>query len=325
MTTTPLDSLHVIPLPTPFPGLGAVNVYLAEGDPLTLVDTGLRWEPGEQALEAGLAALGYRIEDIGRIIVSHSHVDHFGLAGHIVARSGAEIWSHPYNAAWMADLHGERTKYRDFYMRLYEEAGVPAAMMKQIFAILLGFSEWVDGGEVTHPIGDGDRIEMAGYSWQALHTPGHSNGVVCLYQPDTRVLLSSDHLLPTISSNPIVEPPPEGGERPRKLMLYIEQLRRIAAMDIAVALPGHGEPILDHRTLIAERLAFHEARADEVAAALAGGERTLYEVTQVIFPDMDLVNAFLTLSEVLGHLDILEAVGRARQVRRGAVVYWQAV
>jgi glyoxylase-like metal-dependent hydrolase (beta-lactamase superfamily II) len=323
MSNTPLDSLHTIPLPVPFPGLDAVNVYLADGDPLTLFDTGLRWKPGREALETGLGALGYRIEDIGRIIVSHSHVDHFGLAGQIIARSGAEIWSHPYNIPWMADLMGERAKYRDFYLKLYGEGGVPRDILEQVFAILQGFSEWVDNVTVTHAIDDGDTLEMAGHHWQVLHTPGHSQGVICLYQPDTRVLLSSDHLLPKISSNPIVEPPQAGQERPRKLMIYIEQLKRIAAMNVSVALPGHGEPIDDHRALVAERLAFHEQRAEQVLDALGDGERTLFELAQVLFPRLDAVNAFLSFSEVLGHLDILEVTGRARQIRRDGLVYWQ--
>jgi glyoxylase-like metal-dependent hydrolase (beta-lactamase superfamily II) len=324
VSNTPLDSLHVIALPIPFPGLETVNVYLAEGDPLTLFDAGLRWPPSQQALEAGLDSLGYRFEDIGRIIVSHSHVDHYGLAGRIVARSGAEVWSHPYNIPWMADLAGEREKYRDFYQRTYGEAGVPEKMLEQVFTVLQGFSEWVDSVAVTHPVGDGDSLNMAGHRWQVLHTPGHSNGVICLYQPETRVLLSSDHLLPTISSNPIVEPPPEGSERPRKLLVYIEQLERIAAMDVAVALPGHGEPIHDTRALIAERIAFHERRAAQVLAALANGGRTLFELSQTLFPKMDFVNAFLALSEVLGHLEVLEVGGKVRQVRRDGLIYWQA-
>jgi glyoxylase-like metal-dependent hydrolase (beta-lactamase superfamily II) len=322
VSNTVLDSLHTISLPVPFPGLDAVNVYLAEGDPLTLFDTGLRWQPGQDALEAGLDVLGYRIEDIQRIIVSHSHVDHFGLAGQIVARSGAEVWSHPYNIPWMADLLGERAKYRDFYLKIYGEGGVPRDMLEQVFAILQGFGEWVDSVTVTHAIDDGDTLEMAERRWQVLHTPGHSHGVICLYQPETGVLLSSDHLLPGISSNPIVEPPEAGQERPRKLMIYIEQLKRIAAMDVSVALPGHGEPIDDHCALVAERLAFHEQRAKHVLAALDNGKRTLFELTQLLFPRADSVNAFLALSEVLGHLDILEMAGQVRQIDRDGLVYW---
>lgn len=323
MSGLALESIHAISLPVPFPGLETVNVYLAEGERLTLFDTGLRWQPGQEALEAGLEALGYCIEDIERIIVSHSHIDHFGLAGRIVNLSGAEVWSHPYNTPWMADLVGERAKYRDFYLQMYGEGGVPREMLEQVFAVLQGFGEWVDGVVVTHSIDDGDELEMAGCSWRVLHTPGHSSGVICLYQPDTCVLLSSDHLLPKISSNPIIEPPPEGNARVRKLMIYIEQLKRIAEMDVTVALPGHGDPIHDHRVLVAERLIFHERRAEQIMAVLAGGERTLFELTQALFPGVNSVNAFLAFSEVLGHLDILEARGRVRQARRDGLVYWQ--
>jgi glyoxylase-like metal-dependent hydrolase (beta-lactamase superfamily II) len=87
------DYLHTIPLPTPFP-VGPVNVYLAEGEPLTLVDAGPRYDPAREALEVALAGHGYRVADLRRIVLTHAHPDHCGLAAELARVSGAEVLTH---------------------------------------------------------------------------------------------------------------------------------------------------------------------------------------------------------------------------------------
>jgi glyoxylase-like metal-dependent hydrolase (beta-lactamase superfamily II) len=157
-----------------------------------------------------------------------------------------------------------------------------------------------------------------------LHTPGHSSGVVCLYEPESRVLLSNDHLLRDISSNPLVEPPPPGRtEKLRSLVEYVAQLRRVAAMDVRIAWPGHGEPIHDVAELVRQREAFHQQRAGRIVELLNGSELTAYQVARLLFPRLDPMNFFLAISEVLGHLELLEAEGRITSARRADVVMWQ--
>src|SRR4051794_10540083 len=112
--------VHGLSLPTPFP-IGAVNVYLVEGDPLTLVDSGPKADVSRAALEAGLAGLGYRVEDLRRIIITHHHVDHMGLAAEIAGRSGAEIWTHPYNLPWMADHATQQQSSAPFYADVWHQ------------------------------------------------------------------------------------------------------------------------------------------------------------------------------------------------------------
>src|ERR1700730_1129489 len=103
------DCLHCLSLPTPFP-VGPVNAYLIEGDPLTLIDTGPKADVSRQALETALASLGYRVEDLRRVIITHHHVDHCGLAAEIVRRSGAALWTHPYNVPWLADYAAQQQR-----------------------------------------------------------------------------------------------------------------------------------------------------------------------------------------------------------------------
>jgi glyoxylase-like metal-dependent hydrolase (beta-lactamase superfamily II) len=160
--------------------------------------------------------------------------------------------------------------------------------------------------------------------WQVLHTPGHTGGLICLYQAGLRLLLSSDHLLRDVSSNPIVEPPAEeGAERPRRLIQYVEQLERIARLPVDLALPGHGPPITDVPGLINDRIAFHEQRAGEVLGVLKKGESTVYEISLILFPDLDPINRFLAISEVIGHLDLLEHRGEVSSQNSNGVVFWK--
>ncbi len=116
------DYLHTISLPTPFP-VGPVNVYLAEGEPLTLVDAGPRYAPAREALEAALAGHGYRVADLRRIVLSHAHPDHCGLAAELARVSGAEVLTHAASLPWLADDAG--THSLAFYGNVMHWAGVP--------------------------------------------------------------------------------------------------------------------------------------------------------------------------------------------------------
>ena len=157
-----------------------------------------------------------------------------------------------------------------------------------------------------------------------LHTPGHAGGLICLYEPAGRTLLSSDHLLADISSNPVVEPPPPGREeRLPSLVVYQASLQRVAAMKVARALPSHGPAIDNVAGLVARRLEFHRSRVADVVAALRAGAQTTWDVTQALFPGRTPLDTFLALSEVIGHLDLLERDGRiGGEQRDGEAVSW---
>jgi glyoxylase-like metal-dependent hydrolase (beta-lactamase superfamily II) len=323
MSNTPLDTLHMLALPTPW-AVGDVNVYLGEGDILTLVDTGPRWDPAREALGEGLDALGYAVSDIKRLIITHDHPDHFGLAQEIVAGSGAEVWAHKYSVMRLTDPAASRNHMTTFFANLYQESGVPVEVAAEIHAQAHGSDRFAAAVEITRLIDDGDRLKMAGLQWQALHTPGHAGGMVCFYQPEHRLLLSSDHLIGEISSNPLTAPPDRPGQkRPRRLVEYMQQLERVAELDVTVALPGHGQPIPDHRGLVQDRLDFHRKRADKILAVLDGDEKTLYELTLPLFPNLRGLDMFLALSEVLGHVDLLEKEARIERVERDAMTYWR--
>ena len=131
------------------------------------------------------------------------------------------------------------------------------------------------------------------------------------------------HLLRDISSNPILEPPlPGEAERPHSLAQYLRSLERVAALEIEVAWPGHGAPITDPRGLIARRVRFHRRRAEQIAAVLVEGPQTAFQIATAFFPALRGIEVLLAVSEVIGHLDILEEEGRVGvQQEEGIVLY----
>jgi glyoxylase-like metal-dependent hydrolase (beta-lactamase superfamily II) len=315
--------LHALSIPTPFP-VGPVNVYLAEGDPLTLVDAGPRYGPARESLQEALASCGYRVADLQCIVVTHAHADHYGLAAELASASGAEVLTHAANLSWLdADASARRLA---FYGEALVWAGVPAEVWTDLARMSRDTSRYAEPIYPDGTLADGDVLQLGGEGWQVLHTPGHAGGLVCLYQPGRRLLISSDHLIRDVSSNPVIEPPPPGEtERPRRLVEYMAQLQRVAALDVALALPGHGPPIADHRALIGERLAFHETRARRMLDTMGDGVLTIHEIAAALFPGRDPINHFLALSEVIGHLQWLEVEGRVACVEQGGVARWQAL
>jgi glyoxylase-like metal-dependent hydrolase (beta-lactamase superfamily II) len=309
---TGIKHLYGIELPTPLP-VGPITVYLADapGEPLTLIDTGPLVAETRMALEAGLDSLGYAVADLAQIVITHAHVDHFGLAADLVTASHARVLSHAWNIPALSDHDSYRKQRTDFYRSLLQQAGVPDQVLRMVDDATRAVNRYARPVAVDATLLDGDLVRLAGHVWQVLHTPGHATGLICLYEPSTRTLLSSDHLLADISSNPVVEPPPPGeSERPRSLVLYRKSLQRVAEMDIRQALPSHGPIIHDVAGLVRQRLDFHEQRMERVLEAIQNGAKTTWEITEDLFPNRSPLDTFLAVSEVIGHLDLLEMEGK---------------
>jgi len=321
---TSLDYLHAVELPTPFP-VGPITVYLADapGEPLTLIDTGPRTQEAQAALEHALAEWGHAPEDLDLLVVTHAHADHFGLAADLASASGARVWTHPWNDPTLTDYDADSEYRGAFYAALLCQTGIPLEALLQLGQATRGMRRFVRSVPVDSHLDEGDRLWLAGREWTVLHTPGHAIGLICLYEPVSQTLLSSDHLLADISSNPVVEPPlPGQTERFRSLALYRDSLSRVAAMSIAQALPSHGPVIRDVPGLVAQRLSFHEKRLARVLEALSAGGGTTWQVTQALFPARSPLDTFLAVSEVIGHLDLLEIEGQIGGEVVDGVIHW---
>ena len=325
--------IHRLAIPTPFQ-VGRVNAYLIEDSPLTLVDSGPNSAKALDELEQALAARGHAIEDIGLLIVTHQHIDHFGLAGILARRSGAEVAALDRLAPFLASF-GEQAELDDvFAERLMLRHGIPADVVSALRALSQSFRGWGSAVEVSRPLADGAEIRLRDRTLRVLHRPGHSPSDTVFLDESRSILLSADHLIKHISSNPLLARPlgPEADhadragieQRPRALMTYISSLEKTRAMDLSLVLPGHGQPIVDHVSLIDERFRLHRRRAEKIHRLIASEPRTAHEIAHELWGNIAVTQAFLTLSEVLGHVDLLLADGRVIEEQSDGVIRFAA-
>jgi len=317
--------IHVLPIPTPFP-VAPTNVYLVEGEPLTLVDTGPLTDQALQALTKGVRSLGYSLADIEQLVITHAHIDHFGLAREVVEQSGAILLSFRQNRLPLEEFHTWWEERVAYATKLFIEEGVPQEALEKI-EFIRDFRLYATPVPEVRPLDDNDRLRMGDTTWRAIHTPGHALGHLCFYHEGSQLLLSGDHLLRDITSNPLLETPRWGMTgRPRSLVDYMHSLRRIRELKVRKALPGHGEAVCEHRFLVDDILAHHQQRGRLILQLLREGDKTVYELGLGVFgEELPGVHFFLVMSEIIGHLDVLELEEKARRRERNRRYVWTAI
>jgi glyoxylase-like metal-dependent hydrolase (beta-lactamase superfamily II) len=314
--------IHRLAIPTPF-AVGRVNVYLIEDDPLTLVDAGPNSGTSFDELTRGIAALGHALEDIGLVILTHQHIDHLGLVSLVASHSGAEVAAIDVAVPYVENFSTEAQADDDFALDIMLRHGIPEDVAAALQSVSQAFRGWGAPVHVTRTLRDGEPLVLRDRTLHVHHRPGHSPTDTVFHDGRRKVLIAADHLLGHISSNPLITRPRDGSrERPQALVQYLESLTATRAMDVEMVLPGHGEPITDHRDLIDQRFALHRRRADKIQRLLEERSRSAYEIAQALWGNIAVTQAYLTLSEVLGHLDLLTNAGRAREViREGRSVF----
>jgi len=314
--------IHRLSIPTPF-AVGRVNVYLIEDEPLTLVDSGPNSGSSLDELERQVAARGHRLEDIELLILTHQHIDHLGLIGIVAARSGADVAAIDAAVPFVERYGEEAAADDEFSTRIMIRHGIPEDVVQALRAVSAAFRAWGAKASVSRVVHDGETLELRDRRLEVSHRPGHSPTDTIFRDPDRRILIAGDHLLKHISSNPLISRLPGQNERPQSLVTYLDSLGKTRAMDVELVLPGHGDAFGDHRDLIDQRFALHERRAEKLLGLLAGGPRTGYELAQAMWGNVAVTQAYLTLSEVLGHMDILLNAGRVQALEEGGVVHFE--
>lgn len=306
--------VHQFHIPTPL-YLGPVNVHLVDEEPLTLVDTGPRWDVSLEALRDALHSVGRRVEDLQRIVVTHMHEDHCGLAGTLHRESGATIFAHP----WEADRLRAYDDYH-LYVPLLERAGVPPRVIE---AFQRGYSELRKLGEElfdVEGVEDGDQIDFERGSFEVLHTPGHTPGSISLYRAADRSLIAADTVLKHITPNPVLSPDPlDGSRRFPSLGEYLVSLSRIRELAPTVIKGGHGPDVTDFEAHFANVVRLTDERQKRLAALLPPEGMTAWEAALALFPSAKGEHRFLSVSETIAHLDFGVSEGRFAIRERGDV------
>lgn len=311
-----------IPLPSPF-AIGAVNAYLLDGDPLTLVDPGPHMDETLAALEAGLAEHGRRVEDVELVLLTHQHHDHVGLAEEVRRRAGALVAGIAPLAAFLADFDASMDLDDAYAVALMRMHGVEAEVAETLDGLSRAYRRFAGSVAVERVLEPGERIEAGSRTLTVHARPGHSPTDTIFLDERDGLLIAGDHLLPSVSSNPVAHHPIGDGDpaaaaaspdRPRPLRDYLASLAATAALEAGVVAPGHGDPFSGHRELAERRTAMHERRARKILRAV-DGERTAAEIGAGLWRAAPVSQRYLALSEVLGHLDLLAARGAVEEVR----------
>jgi glyoxylase-like metal-dependent hydrolase (beta-lactamase superfamily II) len=316
--------IHRLAIPTPF-AVGRVNVYLIEDSPLTLIDAGPNSGTSLDELQRGIAGLGHSLEDIELVVLTHQHIDHLGLVSLVASHAGADVAALDEAVTYVENYSAEAQAEDDFAYEMMLRHGIPRDVASALRSVSRAFQAWGARAEVTRVLHDGDELRFDDRTMRVHHRPGHSPTDTVFHDSQRGMLIAGDHLLRHVSSNPLITRPRDGSsERPQSLVTYLDSLRATREMELDLVLPGHGDPITDHRAVIDERFALHERRAAKIHGLLAERPRSAHGLAQALWGNIAVTQAYLTLSEVLGHLDLLLNAGRVREVQRAGVSVFEA-
>lgn len=296
--------IHRISLPNPF-FEGEINTWLIEDEPLTLVDAGLNSQDSLAALQQGLQRLGFRLEQIERLILTHRHPDHVGLARSIVEQSASEVWIHADDAEVFDNPARRAAKFPDLLADELGAWGAPHSALDPVAEFFRQTSVTIP--EVTPRIFYDSQI-LPGEKFPLIvhHTPGHTLGHVTLQYGED--LLIGDHVLERITPNI------GSGEFHARgsLQKYLNALRKVSdlATPRTTAHPGHG-PAFDTLPQRAAEIAHHHHEREQEVLAILARDRSasVYDMARTLFGTMDSVHLMLGMGEAFAHLDKLHSEG----------------
>jgi len=309
-------------LPLPWPGVPHGNAWAVAADGgIVLFDTGIGGKNGLRRFDLALAQAGFGLEDVRLLVCTHSHTDHYGLAAPIVEGAGCELWMHP---AWehVRLLAEDPAAHLERRLEVARHSGVSPAALER-------YRESRSDGETgIDAIVEPDRDLLPGVEvqtdlgvWQVHETPGHAPSHVVLHQPERRLMISGDHLLGrTVLFF-------DHGHSPDPVGEFLGSLDEIEPLDVGLVLPGHGRPFREPAAKVDEaRRQVHELLG-KVREALAGGERTPFEIVgEMVGPEnVESPVSAWALQIVLSSLDHLATLGEAEAVKGDDPLIWRAL
>ena len=316
--------MNIIPIsiPTPF-YVGDVNVYLIKEDPLTLIDVGPKTEQAARALREKLGVHGVSFSDVRRIVLTHAHEDHCGLAKQVRDEAkDAEIFIHEWETGHLFGRLAHE-EHRQLMMR----SGVPDAVFTEMQSLYEEISLLTDSLEESdfQPLRDDMDLEFESGSLRVLHTPGHTPGSCSFVREADRTLICGDCILKRITPNPILSPDPvDPSKRFKSLAEYLVSLARLRSFSPTLAYGGHGEPVTDFEEIFHRYVRAIDDRQKKVISLVSGAGTTAFDVAKQLFPDSfdHEVHRFLAISEAIAHLDYAESEGKiAVEINSGVEHY----
>ncbi len=296
-----------------------VNGYLLEDDDgLTLIDCGWKTDEVLAALEEGLAQLGHSLRDVRRLLVTHFHFDHYGLAGTLMARGVPELAMHERDWEFLRARKERRGDDDSIVNAWLERNGLTVDPDDDDDSWRVRF----DYVAPTRMLEDGERVGRLRTVW----TPGHSPGHICFVDAISGRTFTGDHVLDPVT--PHVGVWHDSGRDP--MGEYVASLGTVRALETTGALPAHGEAFADLARRVDELLAHEAARETDVVNALAGGPKTATGVAGALkwrrrgdrFDQLPGEYQQFAVAETLAHLQHLREQHRATRTDTPNEIIW---
>ncbi|QFP75600.1 MBL fold metallo-hydrolase [Deinococcus sp. AJ005] len=323
LLTPIVGTLHALQVPIPYP-MKTVTVLIdkPENGPVTLIDTALDTPEAQAAITAGLNELDLDWKDIERAIITHHHPDHYGLAGVVEERSGAQIQmldveigrGERYWHLWEEWLPGHLKHMRDH--------GLPTESLEGMGADNRRGRDRVHPAKNVIPLREGQNVALAGRDWEVLWLPGHADGHLGLWSADDSILIAGDAILPRISPNIGLY----AYTRPDPLGDYLQTLGKLEALNPDQAVVGHHGPVMTGVQARARELrSHHHERLDFIKAEAGKQPRSAYDLSLAMFNrDLNISGRRFALAETLAHAEHLRLLGqlyRTWQEENGMWIY----
>lgn len=301
-----LPGIWRLRLPLPWPGVPHGNAWAVEHHGgVVMFDTGIGGKGKLRQLDLALAQAGFGVEDVRLVVCTHSHTDHYGLAGAICERAGCELWMHP-NWEHVRLLADDPEAALEARIEVARQSGVSPAALERYREARSDSETGIDIlKEPDRELVPGVEVETDLGTWQVVETPGHAPSHVVLHQPERRLLISGDHLLGrTVLFFDYGHSPDPVGE-------FCASLARVEPLEVDLVLPGHGRTFRDPEAKIAESRRQVNELLGKVREALGKGERTAFEIVEdIVGPEMVRSPASAwVLQIVLSCLDHLAIAG----------------